>query len=744
MFKKLLVVVMTIIFAFSLSGCESAKQKTIPAFMEKDMGKASGLQVTQGVRVNSKDQLIVYTVNDKGEARYVILDKYGNEVNSIKCNFEGDGNYFTLDENDNLYVLVQNYTMDEAANKVKEIARQVIMYDAHGVKQRITDLGKIKPESGYRGLSGFEADSHGNIYLLEQTKHVEVFDYRGKNSENIGSQGYSCMCMDPSGYLVLGCDGQGGGNNKCTIDKLEVPSGKSVWKKEQSYNDTPRMIRYNRNDKCIYTLTDRSIKKYSADGEDNGEMLDIKQTALSGFDSWITGMDMDSSGCYYFTVSKNTGPGESGQTGFYKYIPANDTAAAEDQKTLTLSAMESNRYLENAISEFQKKNPAIRITINECPTINNMEEDYNKYETKLNTELMSNNGSDLISVSNLPNYKYISKGAFANLSELLAKDKEIDLKQYNTRLLDSFKYKGNLYVMPFSVFIETMAVNQSILDKENIKIDDTKWTWKDFLEICKKVTKDANGDGTPEQYALPYMVSGSLLHDILWNNSIEFIDRENRKAYLDSPDFSKLLQLVKEYTDSHVSSENEKANYISSELLDLYDRGGVVFVPATIFAYGTMGFFGENTSFLQPPSVNGTYKPAYDTWMMMAINDKSKYREEAWRFIKFMISKDMQTPRELNGFVLNKEAEAMRGQEEIENTKSGEMIGFDGRKIMPLTEATLAAADRLLNITGFMPDYDQQLSEIISTEANQFFAGKKSAEAAAKAMQSKVNTYLNE
>jgi ABC-type glycerol-3-phosphate transport system substrate-binding protein len=750
MLKKLLALAMTIIFIFSFSGCGGTKTNTIPVFEEKDMGKASGLNLMRGIKINSKDQLVIYTVDDKGEGRYAILDKDGKEVSSIKCDFAGDGYFFTLDENDNLYVLVQSFTMDEAAKKVKEIARQVIMFDANGVKQKTTDLGKIIPEGGYSGLSGFEIDSAGNIYLLEQSKYVEVFDKEGRGSKNIGTQGYSCMCMDPAGYLILGSDGQGGGNNKRTIDKFKMPGGESVWKKDPGYNDTPNMIRYNRNDKCIYTLTDRGIKKYSADGSDNGNVLDIKQTSLSGFNSWITGMDMDSSGCYYFTVSKNAGTDGPGQTGFYKYAPAKENTdvkekntAAIEQKTLTFSTMDLNRYLENAISEFQKANPDIKIEVKECPTIYNRD-DFNKYITTLNSELMSDKGSDLISVSRLPNYKYISKGVFANLSDMLAKDKEIDLKQYNTKLFDSFKYKGNMYVMPISVFMETIVVNQSILDKENIIIDDTKWTWKDFLEICKKVTKDTNGDGTPEQYALPYIPNSNLLYKIFSNNAVQFIDRENKKATLDSPDFINLLKLVKEYSDSNVNSTEKNTTNMNNALFDLYDRNGVVFIPATIYAYGTMGFFGENTSFLRPPSVNGTYKPVYNTWMMLAINEKSKYKEEAWKFVKFMISKDMQTPRELNGFVVNREAEAIRWKEEVDNTKSGNSKGFSGRRILPMTETTLDAANRLLDITGFMPDYDEQLIEIISIEADQFFTGVKSAEAAAKAMQSKINTYLNE
>lgn len=183
---------------------------------------------------------------------------------------------------------------------------------------------------------------------------------------------------------------------------------------------------------------------------------------------------------------------------------------------------------------------------------------------------------------------------------------------------------------------------------------------------------------------------------------------------------------------------------MSNELFDLYDRNGVVFIPATIYSYESLGFYSGNTVFLQPPSVNGTYKPAYNTWLMLAINEKSKYKEEAWKFIKFLISKDMQSQEALNGFSVNKEAEATRRKNILSSIKSGEMYGFTGRRILPMTETVIDTADKLFSIAGFMPDNNQTISLIVLEEANVFFSGKESAEAAAKVIQNKINTYLNE
>ena len=58
-------------------------------------------------------------------------------------------------------------------------------------------------------------------------------------------------------------------------------------------------------------------------------------------------------------------------------------------------------------------------------------------------------------------------------------------------------------------------MNKTLLAKEIIALPENNWTWKDFLEICRKVTRDTNGDGILDQFgcydyswqqiAIPYL-----------------------------------------------------------------------------------------------------------------------------------------------------------------------------------------------------------------------------------------------
>jgi multiple sugar transport system substrate-binding protein len=353
--KEILALLIIIAFLFSLSGCGSGEASSAVIFSETDIGKEAGLDYVMGVRVDSRDRLVVYSTDEGNNGRYVVIDKERKETVSIECDFDSDGSVFTLDKKDNLYVLLQRPLIDESTNKAKEINRQVIIYDPSGKKLKTIDLGNVTDERGYKQYIGFEIDSAGNIYLLELHKNVEVFDNSGRSIGNISSRAYSYMVMDSNDCLVLGCDGSG--ENKISIGKIKTPKGKTVWEKELGFNDKPRMIKCGMNEEDIYVLTDSGVKKYSPDGRDQGYVFDVKQTGLSGFGTYITGMDIDSTGSFYFTTVKNADPGsqEQLQTGFYKYSPQarGNTDADTNVKTLTLSTPETNYYLERAISEFQ-------------------------------------------------------------------------------------------------------------------------------------------------------------------------------------------------------------------------------------------------------------------------------------------------------------------------------------------------------------------------------------------------------
>jgi ABC-type glycerol-3-phosphate transport system substrate-binding protein len=110
---------------------------------------------------------------------------------------------------------------------------------------------------------------------------------------------------------------------------------------------------------------------------------------------------------------------------------------------------------------------------------------------------------------------------------------------------------------------------------------------------------------------------------------------------------------------------------------------------------------------------------------MFAVNSNTKYRDEAWEFLKTLISKKQQASPEMQkGFPVNNEA-------------LGELADFS-KTYLKVKQEDIDTIDRLITDVREYQYYDGQLNGIIGTEVGEFFSGNRSAEETAGIIQNKV------
>lgn len=113
--------------------------------------------------------------------------------------------------------------------------------------------------------------------------------------------------------------------------------------------------------------------------------------------------------------------------------------------------------------------------------------------------LSAKKGPDIVALpaENLP--VYAAKGAFAKLDDFYASS-ATKSASLNPRALEMEKVDGSYYGVPTGLVPLSVIYNKSLFDKAGI----TQFpkTWDEWVADSKKLTVDANGDGTPEQYGL--------------------------------------------------------------------------------------------------------------------------------------------------------------------------------------------------------------------------------------------------
>lgn len=420
----------------------------------------------------------------------------------------------------------------------------------------------------------------------------------------------------------------------------------------------------------------------------------------------------------------------------------NETTASKEQpkskegkKVVTLSLREPNPYYEAAAKKFKEKYPDIDVQIQSFKQPGDERVDNEKYIKTTNTALLSGKGADIIDASGLPTNKYVNQKLLLNMSDMLDQDKTVNKSNLQMNVLDAMKLNGGLYTIPASFFLMALVGDGDVLEKANVKVDDKSWNWKQFEEIGRKLVQQT-ASGKDRRNFLESNPPDYILQERVTDSYGQLIDRATRKAKFDSPAFTDMLRQVKKLYDDKImmaqATDNEKPLFYTER----------IFSPAD-FIKGPYAKF-SNPKLLQKPHPEGkTGGIKIVTTSELAIQAKSEVKEEAWKFMAFLLSEEVQSSPYQDRFSLLKSVNEKKLDELQKQTKGGAYKLEDG-KTAKVSEEDFARFKQFLHTADRYADEDVKVFNIIYEESVAFFSGQKSAEEVAKLIQNRTTTYLNE
>lgn len=376
--------------------------------------------------------------------------------------------------------------------------------------------------------------------------------------------------------------------------------------------------------------------------------------------------------------------------------------------------------------------------------------DSDKYIKTINTELMAGNGPDIMPVTYLPVPKYIAKNIFLNLTEVMEKDNSFDKSEYFGNILDACKYNGAMYAFPIYFNIRTVVVSKDALDADGIKIDDKSWTLDDFIKIAEEVTKDLDGDGVNDRYAIPTIPMEAVAE--LFISTEKYINYEKSTANFNSKEFIDLLNLLKIFEDKKLTNK-ELSIY---KAISYKDSKATVFSGGDINGYrGLLSLLymqgGGDRVLLRLPSSTKSGGETFDSKFMLAVNNKSKFKDYDWKFIKLLASKEIQNyyagADSLSGFPIYRKA----FDNQLNNVMMLDWRVAYGKAWIPITISTDQVKfikEYIDSINSFTYN-DSRINNIVIGEIGALFKknllfSSKDAESIANGIQKKVNLYLEE
>jgi len=167
--------------------------------------------------------------------------------------------------------------------------------------------------------------------------------------------------------------------------------------------------------------------------------------------------------------------------------------------------------------------------------------------------------------------------------------------------------------------------------------------------------------------------------------------------------------------------------------------------PMELFMFPKVAYRGTGKVYWAPGG-GESQGVTYDSELMLAMNRNSKVQEEAWSFLSFLLSEQMQSQPSMDGYPIRKSSLKTMLNQFVEMLSKGQirMAGPSGDTPPAPTEAEIDAVVALAEQVGAFAGSDPQIMNMVKEEAASFFGGAASAEDAAELIQNRVGTYLNE
>ncbi|TBL76023.1 ABC transporter substrate-binding protein [Paenibacillus thalictri] len=385
--------------------------------------------------------------------------------------------------------------------------------------------------------------------------------------------------------------------------------------------------------------------------------------------------------------------------------------------------------LDTVVAAFNKKFPDIKVEY-----VGLSEKgDSNEAAQKLDLAAASGEAMDVIMLSNPPAYaQRVGVGMFAPLDDYLKKD--------NINYKDEYKadtaLNGKYYALPGKVSQWFVLLNKDALDEAKLPVP-TEWTWQDYQDYAKKLTK---GEGAAKRY-------GAYFHN--WKEFATLaLANDPKNNYIVTADGSPNLDNDRERYSLQMRNQMENVDktavpyfdVISQKMnyRDVYFGGKAAMLPIGDWMIPETGGSATvtpkfKTVFAPYPKYqagdeNGLTNAGMD---YIGIAQSSKNKDAAWKFIRWYSTEGIvEQGRALSGWTkadLNKNVEAI-----LATAKAPDMV--DKTSLL----STLKVGKPASIIVP--PEFAAQAEKDFLAQVELFLTGKQDLEKTIKASVDKINS----
>jgi multiple sugar transport system substrate-binding protein len=159
------------------------------------------------------------------------------------------------------------------------------------------------------------------------------------------------------------------------------------------------------------------------------------------------------------------------------------------------------------------------------------------YQKQLVTAFSAGAEPDVMLLNYRRVLQFAAQGGLEPVGPYLDRSQLLHAADLYPEALEAFQWDGQTWCVPQNISSLVVYYNRGLFDAAGLAYPAAGWTWDDFLQTARALTRDLDGDGQADQYGAGVSPELMRLAPFVWQNGGELVDdpANPTRLALDSP-----------------------------------------------------------------------------------------------------------------------------------------------------------------------------------------------------------------
>ena len=433
------------------------------------------------------------------------------------------------------------------------------------------------------------------------------------------------------------------------------------------------------------------------------------------------------------------------------YLKRADKNPHAGQKILVVGGVgvEYNDSLSEFIAQYNADpNSKARIVYRDYAEGVAINEGYSDAEQQLYLDILSGEGPDIL-VNFSDSAALQSEESVVDLNPYINGANGIDRSEYFENIFSLFEKDGKMFHLPVRVSLDGFQANTELLEKR------FGWTYDEFEKAAGALPEGVSFmEGTKYDELLLSLISPKMR---------DFIDFSKKTVNFENEDMKRFLQMAKKYGVKELpQDEGMDLEYAGDGIYyggedrtqEKYKAGLLAMKKASVYSLRMYCIDKDamdgKVHFVGYPTENGKGMTVY-CMLSLAISASSKYKDEAWDFIRAYLSTPIEGEGTELGIPVNRaqfdaycrkdmEWENAQYEKMRKQMSPNDMKGY----LCTISESDIDEFRELMEHAEGCEITISAISDVIKEEAAAYFAGDRTEEEVLKNIQNRAGNIVKE